>query len=82
MKKIMIVLLTIIALGSCSKNTAKNCKCGIVTDDDIEFDSNFNTYFTLTIKNDCSGNSQKFYMTQSAWMDSPVGETTCIDRIW
>lgn len=74
----MIVLLTIIALSSCSKNLTKDCKCGIVTDDAIENSSDF----TLTIKNDCSGNNKKFYVTLNTWMDYAVGANICMTEIW
>jgi hypothetical protein len=78
MKKIMIVLLTITALSSCSKNSTKDCKCGIITDDAIENVDDF----TLTIKNDCSGSSKKFYVTLNTWMDGVVGENFCMTEIW
>jgi hypothetical protein len=78
MKKLMMVLLTIIALSSCSKNATKNCKCGIVTDDAIENGNDF----TLTIKNDCSSNNKKFYVTLSTWMDYQVGANICMDEVW
>lgn len=78
MKKIMIVLLTIIALGSCKKDTFKNCKCGVITDDAIENGNDF----TLSIKNDCSGNIKKFYVTLNTWVDGVVGEPFCMDQIW
>lgn len=80
MKKLIIVLLTITALGSCTKKI--DCKCGVVTDDDVEIDANFNPHFTLTIQNDCSKNRQKFYMSQGTWMDNPVGDNICIDQVW
>ena len=78
MKKIMIVLLTIIALSSCKKDALKNCKCGVITDDAIENSNDF----TLTIKNDCSGNTKKFYVTLNTWMDGVVGEPFCMDQVW
>ena len=78
MKKIMIVLLTIIALSSCSKNYTKDCKCGVVTDDVIENGNDF----TLSIKNDCSGNNKKFYVTLDTWMDYAVGANICMTEIW
>ncbi len=78
MKKIMIVLLTIIALGSCTKYESKDCKCGVVTDDAIE---NAND-FTLTITNDCSGNNKKFYVTLNTWMNYVVGDDICMDQVW
>ena len=78
MKKIMIVLLTIIALASCKKDTLKDCKCGVITDDAIENGNDF----TLSIKNDCSGNTKKFYVTLNTWMDGVVGEPFCMDQVW
>ena len=78
MKKIMIVLLTIMVLASCKKDSLKNCKCGVVTDDAIENGNNF----TLTIKNDCSDNYKKFYVTLNTWMDGVVGENFCMTEIW
>jgi hypothetical protein len=78
MKKLMIVLLTIIALGSCKKDALKDCNCGIITDDAIENADDF----TLTIKNDCSGNTKKFYVTLSTWMDGVVGENFCMNQSW
>ena len=78
MKKLMMVLLTIIALSSCSKNATKDCKCGVVTDDVIENGNDF----TLSIKNDCSGNNKKFYVTLNTWMDYAVGANICMTEIW
>ena len=78
MKKLILVLLTIIALGSCKKDTLKDCKCGVITDDAIENGNDF----TLSIKNDCSGNTKKFYVTLNTWMDGVVGEPFCMDVIW
>lgn len=78
MKKLIIVLLTITVLSSCSKNIAKDCKCGVVTDDAIENGNDF----TLSIKNDCSGNNKKFYVTLSTWMDYAVGANICMTEIW
>lgn len=70
--------MTITALSSCSKNIAKDCKCGVVTDDAIENGNDF----TLTIKNDCSGNNKKFNVTLNTWMDYAVGANICITEIW
>jgi hypothetical protein len=78
MKKLMIVLLTIIALGSCTKYESKDCKCGVVTDDVIENGNDF----TLTIANDCSGNNKKFYVTLNTWMNYVVGDDICMDQVW
>ena len=78
MKKLIIVLLTITALSSCSKNYTKDCKCGVVTDDVIENGNDF----TLSIKNDCSGNNKKFYVTLDTWMDYAVGANICMTEIW
>ena len=75
-------MLTITALASCKKDTLKDCKCGIVTDDDVKVSSTFDLSYILTIKNDCSGNSKDFYVNESSWMDSPVGEPACMGENW
>lgn len=80
MKKLMVVLLTIIAFASCSKKT--DCKCGIITDDDIKISSTFDVSYILTIKNDCSGNNKDFYVNESSWMNNVVGDHTCMNETW
>ena len=78
MRKIILIMMGVISFSSCKKDALKDCKCGVIQDDAIE-NSN---QFTLKIKNDCSGNTQKFYVTLNTWMDGVVGEPFCMDVIW
>ena len=82
MKKLLIVLLTITAFSSCVKNIGKDCKCSIITDKEIENTSGSTLRFTLTVDNDCSGNSRKFYVGQDTWIDSHISEPDCMGQIW
>lgn len=75
-------MITLTMFSSCSKELSKDCKCGIVTDDDVKVSSTFDLSYILTIKNDCSGNSKDFYVNESSWMDSPVGEPACMGENW
>jgi hypothetical protein len=57
------------------------CNCGTITNDNIEFDSNNNIFYTLTITNDCSGNSGKYYFDYGVWLNANVGENFCITNV-
>jgi hypothetical protein len=78
MKKLIVVMLTLV-MFACQKD--KNCNCGVITDDAIEFDDNGNIFYTLTIKNDCSNNLGKYYFSQDVWMDAPVGSNFCVTNV-
>ncbi len=82
MRKLILVMLTLSAFSCSKKDTSKDCKCGIITDDDVKVSSTFDVSYILTIKNDCSGNSKDFYVGQNTWMDSPVGEPACMGENW
>jgi hypothetical protein len=59
----------------------QSCNCGTITDDDVVFDSNNNIFYTLSIRNDCSGNIGTYYFSQSVWLNSSVGERFCITNV-
>lgn len=75
----LLILTLIISISSCNKEST--CNCGIVQDDAIEYDASGNTYYTLTIKSDCSGNNKKVYVDYSSWLNTPVGANTCINGV-
>lgn len=81
MKKIILSALvaTTILFTSCKKETP--CNCGTITNDDIEFDANGNMFYSLTITNDCSGNSGKYYFDYDVWLNSPVGDYFCVTNV-
>jgi hypothetical protein len=80
-KLLAVLFLTtaILIFSSCKKD--KPCNCGIITDDSIEFDSNGTTFYTLTITNDCSNNSGKYYFTYDIWLNAPVGSYFCVTNV-
>lgn len=68
MKKIIFGLL-IILFASCKKDEV--CNCGLVTSDDV-------TNYSVVIRNQCTGNSKRFFLTQGDWMNAFVGSNYCI----
>tara|TARA_R110000737_G_scaffold36124_1_gene55398 strand:- start:1421 stop:1648 length:228 start_codon:yes stop_codon:yes gene_type:complete len=69
MKKIIMIIATLVVmLTSCSK---KNCNCGEVLQDDARD-------LSVMIKNDCSGNVEKFYLSYGQWMNAQPGTNYCI----
>jgi hypothetical protein len=72
MKKVILTasLLTILIL-SCEKQNTEPCNCGLIVSD------NANDY-SVDIRNSCSGNTKRFYLTQGDWMNAFVGDNYCI----
>jgi hypothetical protein len=75
---VLFITASMLLFSSCKKE--KPCNCGVITNDDIET-SNGELYYTLTIKNDCSGNSQKFYFDYNTWLNAPVGQNFCVTNV-
>jgi len=85
MKKISILLAAslLITFSSCSKDEdppapiannnsgSNNCNCGLITSDDA-------SDYSVTIKNDCSGNYKTFILSYSNWLNAHPGERLCI----
>ena len=67
------VFILSLALFSCKKEK-KDCSCGIVESDDVQD-------YSVTIKNECSSNSKKFYLTPNDWQNSHVGNRQCITNV-
>ena len=66
MKKLLLVLPFI--LMSCSE---EECNCGLVLSDRV------NDY-SVVIRNSCTGNEQRFYLTQGDWFNAHPGSDYCI----
>lgn len=81
MKKTIILITTLVGLALTSCKKEDTCNCGIVQNDAIEYDASGNIYYTLTVKSDCSGNNKKVYVDYSSWLNTPVGNNTCIDGV-
>jgi hypothetical protein len=74
-----LLLMLFTALVSCEKN--KPCNCGVITDDEILTDANGDFLYTLTIKNDCSGNLGTYNFSYDVWFDANVGEDFCVTNV-
>lgn len=73
MKKILIALV-LIGIVSCKKENItpqSNCNCGRIIDDNV-------SDYSVTIRNKCSGNTKKFYLTRGDWVNAFVGSDFCI----
>ena len=89
MKKLFILAAIVLAFTSCQKEDIRpsttppteDCNCGVIMDDDIVFDANSNMYYSLTIKNDCSGNLGTYYFSREVWMTAYVGNRFCITNV-
>ena len=57
-----------------------NCSCGFITDDGIDT-QNGNFYYWIEIRNDCSGNIGKFYLTQGDWYNAHPGSNFCFTNV-
>ncbi len=56
---------------SCQKEETKPCNCGRIVSDDV-------TNYSVTIRNDCSGNLKTFTLYEGDWMNAYVGSDYCI----
>jgi hypothetical protein len=87
MKKLLLLLVLPVMLLSCQKDDIKpnepepQCNCGIITNDDIITDINGQDHYSLTIKNDCSGNLGTYYFTIDVWYNANVGQNFCITNV-
>lgn len=72
MKKIAFALLGIALIG-CEKIDT-DCNCGMVTNDNVQD-------YSVEIRNSCSGNVKKFYLTQGDWMNAHPGSNYCITNV-
>jgi hypothetical protein len=72
---VLFITASMLLFSSCKKE--ESCNCGTVKNDDIET-VNGEMYYTLTIMNECSGNNQKFYVDYNSWLNTPVGQYTCV----
>lgn len=82
MKKIAFALLGIALIG-CEKAELpqkKDCNCGFIESDDNYFKDG-NHFYTITVKNDCSGNYKTFFLEQGYWMNAHPGNKTCFNNV-
>lgn len=77
MRKVLSVVFLSIGLMGCKKENVapnKTCNCGVIMSDSA-------SNYSVDIKNDCSGNTQTFYLSESDWMTAYVGTNFCITNV-
>ena len=73
MKRIIpMLLLCVVLLTSCVKDQI--CNCGLVLSDRV-------SDYSVVIRNDCSGNEQRFILQPGDWMNAYVGSQYCITNV-
>ena len=65
MKKSLLILA--MALVGCEKEDIMDCNCGVIQDDGID------SSYWITIKNDCTNNTERFNLTEGDWMNAHQG---------
>jgi len=78
MKKIIIAasFLIVGSIVGCKKEVIekKDCNCGVILSDDVKD-------YSVVIKNNCSGNSKKFYLQPGDWMNAHPGNEQCLNDV-
>jgi hypothetical protein len=69
MKKLTLIIAMALVVMSCKKE--KYCNCGEIVSDNV-------SNYSVTIKNDCTGNYKEFILNESDWMSAYVGKNYCI----
>jgi hypothetical protein len=77
MKKVFIIAIACLSLTSCQKE----CNCGTITNDEITLGANGNTCYSLTVRNQCSGNLKTWCFDYSVWFEGNVGENFCVTNV-
>jgi hypothetical protein len=77
MKKVFLIIG--LSLIGCKKENPEPkaqevCNCGIVQSDDVED-------YSVVIRNSCSGNNKKFFLSEGDWMNAHPGTTYCINNV-
>jgi hypothetical protein len=75
MKKVFLIIG--ISLIGCKKENPQpkqNCNCGLIESDNIQD-------YSIVVRNDCSGNSKKFYLTEGDYMNAYPGNKQCFSDV-
>ena len=64
-----------LGLTGCEKECTSTC--GTITDDEILG----NGCYSLTIRNNCSGNYETFCFDESTWFTAYVGDDFCVNNV-
>ena len=87
MKKLLTVSIAIILLTlpiGCSESSSINCEptCGVITS--MGFASGVANYYEIYVKNECSGRTKGFRVSQSEYYSLSKGDEVCTtdDSSW
>ena len=78
MKKLILLFALTFAAVSCEKEEVapEVCSCGVIVADGVETGC-----YYLEIKNDCSGNIERFCFDYETWLNNYVGESFCVYNV-
>ena len=71
MKKLILILS--LSLVGCEKEE-KTCNCGLIESDNVKD-------YSIVVRNECSQNSKKFYLTEGDYMNAYPGNTQCFSDV-
>ncbi len=77
MRKLLVALAIVVTtFSSCGEGEVFGCEpnCGFIEDDGIDGANNY----WVTIKNDCTGNVKKWYLSPGDWYNAHPGSDYCI----
>jgi hypothetical protein len=82
MKNITLIILLSLSFVSCKKYESKqDCTCGVVTNDALTSNSDGSFCYSLTVKNNCSGNLKTWCFSASTWYEYAVGDNMCVSNV-
>ena len=70
MKKVMLMIIMSIFLTNC-ESLEEDCSCGLIESDRV-------TDYSIVVRNDCTGNVKRWYLTRGDWLGAHVGTDYCI----
>jgi hypothetical protein len=79
MKTKMLIVGLCLMMMSCKKE--ETCNCGTITEDGISFNSDGSTCYWLEVRNDCSGNKERWCFDYDVWFDGNPGENFCVTNV-
>ena len=83
MKKNKILILVLLpicfSLASCDEEQEK-CPCGVITSKTTFIDESYTDY-QISVTNECSNNSENFYLTDGDIANKIVGDRYCVESI-
>jgi hypothetical protein len=71
-KTFWLILFAALTFAGCKKDCTSTC--GLIVDDEILA----NGCYSLSIKNDCSGNTKTFCFDSNTWFTAYVGDNFCV----